>query len=76
MGETIGTNSVKVKVTSPSCIGLTLTVPSLVNPIDLLHIYMPIVMRGSILTVPSLVNPTDLPMKRVNPHSTKPSKPH
>ena len=25
---------------------LTLTVPSLVNPIDLLHIYMPMVMRG------------------------------
>ena len=25
---------------------LTFTVPSLVNPIDLLHIYMPMVMRG------------------------------
>ena len=25
---------------------LTLTVPSLVNPIALLHIYMPVVMRG------------------------------
>ena len=40
--------------------GLTLTVPSLVNPIDLLHIYMPMVMRGIPLTVPSLVNPIDL----------------
>ena len=39
--------------------GLTLTVPSLVNPIDLLHIYMPI--DGN---------------ERVNPHSTKPCKPH
>ena len=40
--------------------GLTVTVPSLVNPIDLLHIYMPMVMRGLTLTVPSLVNPIDL----------------
>ena len=29
-----------------SIVKLTLTVPSLVNPIDLLHIYMPMVMRG------------------------------
>ena len=63
--------------------GLTLTVPSLVNPIDLLHIYMPMVMRGLTLTVPSLVNHIDLlhiymamGNERVNPHSTKPCKPH
>ena len=29
-----------------SGMALTLTVPNLVNPIDLLHIYMPMVMRG------------------------------
>ena len=40
--------------------GLTLTVPCLVNLIDLLHVYMPMVMRGSTLTVPSLVIPIDL----------------
>ena len=38
----------------------TLTVPSIVHYIDLLHIGMPLVMRGLTLTVPSLVNPIDL----------------
>ena len=37
-----------------NCSYLTLTVPSLVNPIDLLHINMPMVMRGLIGTVPIL----------------------
>ena len=40
--------------------GLTLTVPGLVNPIDLLHIYVPMVMRGLTRTVPSLVSPIDI----------------
>ena len=40
--------------------GITLTVPSLVNPIDLLHIYMSMVTRGLTFTVPSLINPIDL----------------
>ena len=33
--------------------GLTLTVPSLTNSIDLLHIKMPMIMRGLTLTVPT-----------------------
>ena len=40
--------------------GLTLTVPSLINLIDLLHVFMPVVMRGLTLTVPSLVHHIEL----------------
>ena len=53
LGSYDAANGVSLTLTS-------LTVPSFVNHIDLLHIYMPMIMRGLTLTVPILVNPIDL----------------